>query len=229
MTEHHTRHHDWILVALAFGALLLGFLFVTVGAYVLGGLLSPLDHALREWTMDGRAAWGIRTATVVSFIGDKIPLAILCAIVGWFMVPGKRWWVVILALCAVSVGLFVDWLKATYAVIRPEGGLLTSSSHSYPSGHASGTAAIALFFAYVALRNHAHPRIIVPVAVILTVAVGLGRVYLDEHWGSDVIGGWMVGTAVAMAFGALYEWVLRHQGVRAARRSVPSVPGSTLN
>ena len=225
----HTRHHDWLLVALALGALLLGILFVTVGAYVLGGLLSPLDQALREWTMNGREGWGIRLGTGISFIGDKIPLAILCAIVGWFIVPGNRWWVLLLALCAVGVGFFVDWLKAAYAVIRPEGGLLTSSSHSYPSGHASGTAAIALFFAYVALRNHAHARIVVPAAFILTFLVGLSRVYLDEHWGSDVVGGWMVGTAVAMAFGALYEWVLRHQVVRTARRSDPSAPGSTLN
>lgn len=225
MTE--GRHHDWLLLVLAFGALLLGALFVTVGAYVLGGMLAPLDQALREWTMEGRSTWGIRLATAVSFVGDKAPLAILCAIVGWLIIPGRRWWVLLLALCAVSAGLFVDWLKATYAVIRPEGGLLTSESHSYPSGHASGTAAIALFFAYAALRHHARARVVVPVAMVLTVLVGLSRVYLDEHWGSDVVGGWMVGTAIALAFAAAYEWVLRHQGVNAANRNEPSAPGST--
>jgi membrane-associated phospholipid phosphatase len=206
-----TRHHDWLLVALALGALMLGVIFVSIGAYVLGGLLAPLDQGLREWTVNGRSAGGIRVGTVVSFIGDKIPLAILCAIAGWFLIPGKKWWLVLLVLCALSVGFFVEWLKATYAVIRPEGGLLTSSSHSYPSGHASGTAAIALFFAYVALRARAHARIVVPAAIALTVGVGLSRIYLDEHWGSDVVGGWMVGTAIAMAFGALHELVLRHQ------------------
>ncbi len=204
-------HHHWLQLGLVLGALALTVLFVTVGAYVLGGLFAPVDQALRAWTMDGRSAAGIRLGTIVSFIGDKGPLTILCAIAGWFLIPGRRWWLVLLVLCALSVGLFVDWLKAAYAVIRPEGGLLTSSSHSYPSGHASGTAAIALFFAYVAARNHAHPWIVAVAAVTLTMLVGLSRVYLDEHWGSDVIGGWAVGAAVAMLFGALYEPILRHQ------------------
>ena len=204
-------HHDWLMIALALGALVLGVLFVSVGAYVLGGLFSVVDQALREWTMDGRSAAGIRLATVVSFIGDKAPLTILCAVLGWWLIPGTRWWMLLLVLCALSVSGLVDWLKATYEVIRPEGGRLTSESHSYPSGHASGTAAIAMFFAYVTVRHHAHARIVVPAAILLTMFVGLSRVYLDEHWGSDVIGGWMVGTAIAMLFGALYEVVLRYQ------------------
>lgn len=211
MPANHSREHDWLLVALLLGALLLGVLFLTVGTFVLGGLFAPVDQALRDWTMGGRSAWGIRLSTAVSFIGDKLPLALLCAVAGWFIIPGQRWWLLMLALCAVSVGLFVDWLKAAYAVIRPEGGLLTSSSHSYPSGHASGTAAIALLFAYVSLRHRARARIVVPSAIALTALVGLSRVYLDEHWGSDVVGGWMVGAAVAMLFGALYEPILRHQ------------------
>ena len=219
MRVHGTRHHDWLMLTLALGALVLGVLFVSVGAYVLGGLFSPVDQALRSWTMDGRSATGIRVATIVSFIGDKTPLTVICAVVGWLIIPGKRWWLLLLVLCTLSVTGFVDWLKATYEVIRPEGGRLTSSSHSYPSGHASGTAAIAYFFAYLALRHRAHARIVVPAAIALTMLVGLSRVYLDEHWGSDVIGGWMVGAAVAMLFGALYELVLRYQRTEYPSRS----------
>src|SRR5687767_7386804 len=129
MSDHDSRHHDWLSVGLVLGALVLLVLFVSIGAYVLGGLLAPVDHGLRAWTMDGRSAAGIRLGTVVSFIGDKAPLAILCAVVGWFVVPRHRWWIVLLGLCAWSVTTIVDALKAAYAVIRPEGGLLTSSSH----------------------------------------------------------------------------------------------------
>ena len=230
MTSSSERHpHDWLLLLLALSCAALGILFVMVGAHVLEGALTPLDRAVREWTMESRRPFLIQLYTVISFIGDKAPLTVLCVIVGWRLLPGKRWWIPLLILCAVSVGTSVDWLKATYGVVRPEGGLLTSSSHSFPSGHSSGTAAIALFFAYVAARNHVRPKRFVASAMVLTVLVGISRVYLDEHWASDVVGGWMVGTALAAAFGALYEWVLRHQRLKAVRRTAPSGSGVTVN
>ena len=217
MPSYEARHpHDWLLILLAITCVGLAILFVMVGAHVLEGALTPLDRAVREWTMDGRKPFFVRLYTVISFIGDKIPLTVLCLAIGAWLFPDRRWWMPLLILCAVGVGTSVDWLKATYGVIRPEGGLLTSSSHSFPSGHASGTAAISLFFAYVAMRSRVHPRLFVGGAILLTLLVGISRVYLDEHWSSDVAGGWMVGAACAAAVSALYEFILRHRS-RASR------------
>ena len=220
MARYEARHpHDWLLLVLAFSALALAILFVTVGANVIGGVLEPLNQRVRGWVMEDRKPLLIFLYTAISFVGDKAPLAILCILFGWRFIPGKRWWVPLIVLCAFGTAFFVDWLKATYAVVRPEGGLLTSKSHSFPSGHTSGTAAIALLFAYVAVRNHVKPAAFVAGALLLTFLVGIGRVYLDEHWSSDVVGGWMVGTAIAAAFSAIYEWVLRHQRTRYPIRS----------
>lgn len=222
------RHHDWLLLLLAFVCAALGILFVMLGAHVLGGATFELDQSLRNWTMSDRETWLIHAYEFISFIGDKAPLAILCAAIGWTLFPQKRVWIPLLACCALGVGLFVDWLKAAYEVMRPETGQLTSSSHSFPSGHTSGTAAIALFFAYVAIRNRVKPLLFAGGAVLLTLLVGVSRVYLDEHWASDVLGGWWVGTAFGAAFCALYEWILRHQRARAPMR-VPSRDGVTVS
>lgn len=220
MARYEARHpHDWLLLVLAFSALALAILFVTVGANVIGGVLEPLNQRVRGWVMEDRKPLLIFLYTAISFVGDKAPLAILCILFGWRFIPGKRWWVPLIVLCAFGTAFFVDWLKATYAVVRPEGGLLTSTSHSFPSGHTSGTAAIALLFAYVAVRNHVKSAAFVAGALLLTFLVGIGRVYLDEHWSSDVVGGWMVGTAIAAAFSAIYEWLLRHQRTRYPIRS----------
>jgi membrane-associated phospholipid phosphatase len=52
-----------------------------------------------------------------------------------------------------------------------------------------------------------------PAAIIVggtvPLAVGLTRLYLDVHWGTDVIGGWMVGLFVAAMCAALYEYLHR--------------------
>lgn len=220
MQGHDARHpHDWLLLVLAFSTLALAILFVTVGANVIGGVLEPLNQGMRRWVMEDRKPLLLSLYTAISFVGDKTPLAILCVLVGWRLIPGKRWWVPLVVLCAFGTAFFVDWLKASYAVVRPEGGLLTSKSHSFPSGHTSGTAAIALFFAYVAIRNDVRPLSFAAGAVLLTFLVGISRVYLDEHWASDVVGGWMVGAAIAAAFSAVYEWILRYQRTRYPTRS----------
>lgn len=89
----------------------------------------------------------------------------------------------------------------------------------FPSGHTCAATAIA--FASVAetrgyVSADAH-RAISAVAIGATLAVGWSRLYLDEHWIDDVVGGWIAGITVGAATVAS---VSRAERLRAASGDV---------
>ena len=75
---------------------------------------------------------------------------------------------------------------------------------SYPSGHTTGTTAFAVTTARVLAR---HGLISARRAALIgfgaPVVMGLYRLIDDEHWATDVLGGWMLGTSIALACDAL--------------------------
>ena len=105
---------------------------------------------------------------------------------------------------------FIAWasyraLKAVVHRPRPTGPSdKRRDKRSYPSGHATAATAIALSSAYLCLRSDvARPIPVILTAVTAPALIGASRVVLAEHWPTDVVGGWLTGTAVAA--GAIFH------------------------
>jgi undecaprenyl-diphosphatase len=77
---------------------------------------------------------------------------------------------------------------------------------SYPSGHTTGATALATAVAYVLHRERliSH-RTATAIRVAAPSVMGLYRVLADEHWATDVIGGWALGAAVGVGCTALLD------------------------
>jgi undecaprenyl-diphosphatase len=83
---------------------------------------------------------------------------------------------------------------------------------SFPSNHAMGSAVTYLTLGALLARLEVKPRVkgyFLVISVLLTVLVGLSRIYLGVHWPTDVLAGWSVGAAWAMGVWLVALWLQR--------------------
>lgn len=79
------------------------------------------------------------------------------------------------------------------------------SKQSYPSGHALQTSAMALTTSYVLLREGLAPGWSIAPLGLASLAAGAGRLLLERHWTSDVLGGYLAGVALGASCAGVYE------------------------
>lgn len=101
---------------------------------------------------------------------------------------------------AATIGAFYGnrWLKHLFHRTRPTDYL---ASYSYPSGHAMISIAFYMTAAYLLWRNISSKagRVIVAVmCCLMTLLIGLSRIYLNVHYPSDIISAYFAGGGVVL-------------------------------
>jgi len=95
-------------------------------------------------------------------------------------------------------------VKLFYRRERPVARGKRYRTDSFPSGHTTGLTSLAVASALALSRQRlVSPVAAAAIAVGASTLMGAYRVLADDHWTTDVVGGWMVGGAVALACDAL--------------------------
>jgi undecaprenyl-diphosphatase len=153
---------------------------------------------------------------------------ITLAVLGYLLLAGRNR-TSLFTLLAVAGGMLLSTLlKMGFDRARPD--LVPHDTvvytASFPSGHSMMAAVTYLTLAAILSRVHSSPLLkayLLITAAVITLLVGASRVYLGVHWPTDVLAGWLGGTAWALGF-----WLIARQalgpGGPGAEPGVPPQP-----
>jgi undecaprenyl-diphosphatase len=166
---------------------------------------TPLDVQLLDLGDRIRNTMGVDVAKAISALGSFATVAILVSATTLLLAANMRFKEACVVLFgAVLVYLTVQATKAGLDRPRPAGPLVETTNSSYPSAHAAySTAWIAVALVLTRRLGLFGSAAAVFVAIAISVAVGLSRIYLRAHYWSDVAGGWGVGAGIFAALAVI--------------------------
>ena len=126
---------------------------------------------------------------------------------------GLHWEAVMSLLAAISSGTINSLVKGIIQRPRPGADLVdvfeVLMSFSFPSGHVMFYTILFGFSSYLQftlLKASIWRRIILGVFGIFILLVGISRIYLGQHWASDVLGAYLLGSLILVGVILLYQW-----------------------
>ena len=161
------------------------------------------DPAVQRWMAAQRTPAMRSVMGWVSYIGDwpgHATFALLSAAIARFRKNGRWLRIFIAMLIALAIaGVATRVVKIGTGRARPSveidagfnGPRFSAKYHAFPSGH---TASSVAFFGVLAFANVRLFAALLPIPLL----IGFSRLYLGSHHFSDVIGGVLLGAAVAV-------------------------------
>jgi membrane-associated phospholipid phosphatase len=159
---------------------------------------TAVTAAIQSWP-----AWLHVPMIVITTIGQPVVLGVIAgaiALRAWQLSNMRVVYSLVAGVAAMGANMLI---KHYVHRTRPDTLYVSNmffKSSSFPSGHAFGAAVLCGLFGYLAFKYLPGGwHIAVPILLgIFAIAVGVSRVYLGAHYPTDVIAGWILGTAAAL-------------------------------
>lgn len=164
--------------------------------------LVPFNLAVRQFVSKHRSmrlrSLMIFTHRYNDFLSFSIQLLLLGLLLGLVWHDWRRAGVLFIAMFIQTT--IITLFKRLTSIDRPPQLVshIVMTSGSYPSGHSAASLTFALLVPLVLMPYLSQAVIIILGSLLSCVALltAYGRLYLDVHWFTDVIGGWLLSIAV---------------------------------
>lgn len=186
----------------AAAVLLLAWAALLVAGWVVGAVVTSAHpawdaSAVAQIRGDPQSALtGLMRA--ITWVGSPLPLDVVFAAGLAILVLCRRWRdALFLTLASPGTVLMVQIIKQAVGRTRPLGSHLTpADGSSWPSGHASSSAALYTALLLIGLSasraGHRTRRTAFILLSAVLASIGLSRVYLGVHYPTDVIAAWLL-------------------------------------
>jgi membrane-associated phospholipid phosphatase len=180
-------------IALLFAGSILAFMARGAGPL-------PGDLALTGWLQEWLPPDGL-IGSSLAYAGRLVwllPIGFLAV-----ALLGRRWFAALFVLVAAVTGLLLgDALKLLVARARPSVELVRvyepSGGYGFPSTTALLSVVLLGTVCYLLGREQSRRplvAVVVCVSLLLVLASGISRIDIGEHWATDILGGWLFGSA----------------------------------
>ena len=202
-----------LLLALTFGVLAF---FVSTTPYF--GFDLAFTRALQAISLPG-FDWLMRAVSLLGFDWKAI-LAISLITLYLFSI-GLRWEAVVGVIGSTGIWVLDNLVKVVVDRPRPSPDLVhvitQLNGPSFTSGHVTSFVVFygfQWFLAYTLLKPSWKRTLLLALLGILILLAGLSRIYSGEHWPSDVLGSYLLGSLWLALIIQLYRWGRGHRLVR---------------
>lgn len=176
--------------------------------------LARVDEPAAGWLAAHQEVWLTRVLLVITRLGNTDAQAVCMVVVCLLAALTARAWAPIAVGVTAGGGIGVVIVVAKHLVGRDRPDLpfavMTVDGFSFPSGHATGAAAVGLVCAWMVCRWVTHCWALQVAVWAVTLAaiglIGFSRAYLGVHFLTDVLAGWMLGAAWAVAVIVIASW-----------------------
>ena len=215
----------WGRILIVVNAILLVF-FGLLAWWVFYHPVLAIDVTITRGFQENQSPWLRYTMIAVSYIGNNLALSfgliVLVTVLLWII--DLRLEALMVAVVSAVSAILNSLLKNIVARPRPTSNLVDiiqqAGGSGFPSGHVMSYIAfwgLLFSFGIILFKGHHWWRTaLLIISGLFVVLVGPSRIYLGDHWASDVLGAYLIGV-VLLSISLWVYLVLKERGVLAPR------------
>jgi undecaprenyl-diphosphatase len=185
------RHKQLTLVISSLS--LIGFLLIAL----LKKGFTTIDTSANSWSASIHTRSLTQIAEIISIGFDTVPLlAITLLIAAYLFYKNFKKNALLLVVAMIGNVAITTVVKTVVHSARPPNGLIPETGFSFPSGHVTSTVVLLgllTYFIWLYWKSSGAKALTSMVFVGVAFLVGFSRLYLNVHWLSDVLGGYLMG------------------------------------